>query len=197
MKKIIALLLLPTVILFSCGSKQEVKKDSTPKVKARNMNGLVIAYYSNDSIKENFEYYKREDAAVTKKQKSFQREVQRRTNEYQSYVQRKDQEARGGLLSQNEIAQAQQKAQQMEGAIMQYQQSEGARLEEETLKKLADISKKIEALGKKYCEKHNIDILLIHGEGGQLNYINPTMDVTSEFINFLNENQKQIEKELK
>ena len=197
MKKIIALLLLPTVILFSCGSKQEVKKDSTPKVKARNMNGLVIAYYSNDSIKENFEYYKREDAAVTKKQKSFQGEVQRRTNEYQSYVQRKDQEARGGLLSQNEIAQAQQKAQQMEGAIMQYQQSEGARLEEETLKKLADISKKIEALGKKYCEKHNIDILLIHGEGGQLNYINPTMDVTSEFINFLNENQKQIEKELK
>lgn len=197
MKKIISLLVLPTAILFSCGSKEEVKKDSTPKVEARNMNGLVIAYYSNDSIKENFEYYKREDAAVTKKQKAFQAEVQRRTAEYQRYVQRKDQEARGGLLSQNEIAQAQQKAQQMEASIMQYQQTEGARLEEETLKKLEDISKKIEALGKKYCEKHKIDILLIHGEGGQLNYINPSMDVTTEFINFLNENQNQIEKDLK
>ena len=197
MKKIISLLVIPTAILFSCGSKEEVKKDSTPKVQARDMNGLVIAYYSNDSIKENFEYYKREDAAVTKKQKAFQAEVQRRTTEYQNFLQRKDQEARGGLLSQNEIAQAQQKAQQMEASIMQYQQTEGARLEEETLKKLEDISKKIEALGKKYCEKHKIDILLIHGEGGQLNYINPSMDVTTEFINFLNENQNQIEKDLK
>ncbi|NCA21873.1 MAG: hypothetical protein EBS86_12145, partial [Crocinitomicaceae bacterium] len=152
---------------------------------------------SNDSIKEKFDYYKKEDALVTKKQKAFQAEVQRRTNEYQRYLERKDQEARNGLLSQNEIAQAQQKAQQMESVIMQYQQTEGARLEEETLKRLEGINKKIEALGKKYCEKHKIDILLIHGDGGQLNYINPSMDVTSEFINFLNENQAQIEKELK
>jgi len=197
MKKILILLLIPASFIFSCGTKEEVKKDSTPKVVARDMKGLVIAYYSNDSIKEKFEYYKQEDAAVTKKQKAFQAEIQRRTNEYQTFLQRKDQEARGGLLSQNEIAQAQQKAQQMEASIMQYQQTQGAKLEEETMKKLEEISKKIEAMGKKYCEKHGIDILLIHGEGGQLNYINPSMDVTTEFINFLNENQKQIEKDLK
>ena len=57
-------------------------------------------------------------------------------------------------------------------------------------------NKKIEALGKKYCEKHQIDILLMHGPGGQINYINDRMDVTTEFVNFLNENQAQIEKEL-
>ena len=47
-----------------------------------------------------------------------------------------------------------------------------------------------------YCEKHHIDILLMHGDGGQINYIHPNMDVTAEFVNFLNENQAQIEKEL-
>jgi Skp family chaperone for outer membrane proteins len=198
MNKFLALLIIPASILVSCGSKEtKPTKDSTPKVVQRDMKGLVIAYYSNDSIKEKFEYYKKEDALVTKKQKAFQAEIQRRTNEYQRYLERKDQEARGGLLSQNEIAQAQQKAQQMESVIMQYQQTEGARLEEETVKRLEGINKKIEALGKKYCEKHKIDILLIHGDGGQLNYINPSMDVTTEFINFLNENQAQIEKELK
>ena len=92
---------------------------------------------------------------------------------------------------------AQQKAQQMESNIMQYQQTEGAKLEAETLKKLEDISNKIEVLGKKYCEIHQIDILLMHGKGGQLNYISETMDVTKEFIQFLNENQKEIEKDLK
>jgi Skp family chaperone for outer membrane proteins len=198
MNKFLALLIIPASILVSCGSKEtKPTKDSTPKVVQRDMKGLVIAYYSNDSIKEKFEYYKKEDALVTKKQKAFQAEIQGRTNEYQRYLERKDQEARGGLLSQNEIAQAQQKAQQMESVIMQYQQTEGARLEEETVKRLEGINKKIEALGKKYCEKHKIDILLIHGDGGQLNYINPSMDVTTEFINFLNENQAQIEKELK
>lgn len=198
MNKFLTLLIIPASILVSCGSKEtKPTKDSTPKVVQRDMKGLVIAYYSNDSIKEKFEYYKKEDALVTKKQKAFQAEIQRRTNEYQRYLERKDQEARGGLLSQNEIAQAQQKAQQMESVIMQYQQTEGARLEEETVKRLEGINKKIEALGKKYCEKHKIDILLIHGDGGQLNYINPSMDVTTEFINFLNENQAQIEKELK
>jgi hypothetical protein len=79
---------------------------------------------------------------------------------------------------------------------MQYQQTEGAKIEELAMKSLETVNKKIEALGKKYCEKHQIDILLMHGEGGQINYINSRMDVTSEFVNFLNENQAQIEKEL-
>ena len=39
--------------------------------------------------------------------------------------------------------------------------------------------------------------MLIHGDGGQFNYINPFMDVTKEFIAFLNENQASIEKDLK
>ena len=84
----------------------------------------------------------------------------------------------------------------MEQSLMQYQQVQGAKIEEETMTKLEAISKKIEVLGKQYCEKHNIDILLIHGDGGQLNYINSSMDITEEFIIFLNENQSKIEKDL-
>ena len=196
------LLFIASIAAFtlSCGNgktKAEPKKDTTPKVQERDMKGLKIAYYSNDSIKEKFEYYKREDAAVTKKQKVFQAVIDKKTKEYQAFLQRKDQEARNGLLSENEIMQAQQKAQQMEAAIMQFQQSEGARLEEETVKKLEAINKKIKALGKKYCEENGIDVLLIDGDGGQLNYISPAMDVTTEFINYLNQNQSKIESDLK
>ena len=187
-----------TFLFFSCGSETiKVNNDTKPKVEVRDAKGLKIAFYNNDIIKEKFEYYKREDAVVTKKQKVFQAELEKRSREYDNFVQRKDQEARNGLLSENEIMLAQQKAQQMQASIMQYQQSQGAKIEEETVKKLEAINKKIEALGKKYCELHSIDILLMHGQGGQLNYISPSMDVTEEFINFLNENQDQIEKELK
>ncbi len=196
MKPAVFILIALSIFLFSCQDKPKDKKASIPKVEKRALDGLVIAYYVNDSIKTKFQYYKEQDALVTKKQKVFQAELQRRNKELENYVQRNDEKARSGLLSQNEIAQIQQKAQQMEQSLMQYQQVQGAKIEEETMTKLEAISKKIEVLGKQYCEKHNIDILLIHGEGGQLNYINSSMDITEEFIIFLNENQSKIEKDL-
>jgi outer membrane protein len=134
---------------------------------------------------------------ITRKQKLFEAEMKRRGKELEDYVRRNDEKARNGLLSQNEIMQIQQKAQSMEQELMQYQQAQAAKIEEESVKKLEAITKKIETLGKMYSEKNNIDILLIHGAGGQLNFINEKMNVTSDFIRFLNENQANIEKDLK
>ena len=196
MKRIVFFIFCSSFIISSCNNKKE-KINTVPKVESRNLDGLKIVYYSNDSIKLNFLYYKDQDAIVTKKQKAFQAELERRTNELQQYIQRNSEKQMNGLLSENEVVQIQQKAQQMEQSAMEYQQVQGAKLEEETMVKLEEISKKIEVLGKKYCELHKIDLMLIHGDGGQLNYINPSMDVTKEFIAFLNENQASIEKDLK
>lgn len=197
MKSLIVSASILGISLFtSCGDKPAPKKDTTPKVEVRSLGGLKIAYYSNDSIKANFAYFVKEEGIIKKKQKAFESEVERRTKAYEAFITKKDAEARGGLLSQNEIAQVQQRAQEMQNQIMQYQQTEGAKIEELAMKSLETVNKKIEALGKKYCEKHQIDILLMHGPGGQINYINDRMDVTTEFVNFLNENQAQIEKEL-
>ena len=196
MKRIVFFIFCSAFLISSCNNKKE-KSNTVPKVESRNLDGLKIVYYSNDSIKLNFLYYKEQDAIVTKKQKAFQAELERRTNELQQYIQRNTEKQMNGLLSENEVVQIQQKAQQMEQSAMEYQQVQGAKLEEETMVKLEEISRKIEVLGKKYCELHNIDLMLIHGDGGQLNYINPSMDVTKEFIAFLNENQASIEKDIK
>ena len=196
MKKIAYLILCSFLLSISCTAESK-KVSNVPKVVPYDLKGLKIVYYSNDSIKENFLFYKQQDAIVTKNQQNFQAELQRRSNEFQQYVKRNSEKEKSGLLSQNEVVQFQQKAQQMEQAIVQYQQEQGAKIEGETMKKLEEISKKIQVLGKKYCELNNIDIMLIYGEGGQINYIKPTMDVTKEFITFLNENQASIEKDLK
>jgi hypothetical protein len=192
----IAATIIGMTFFTSCGEKPAPKKDTMPKVEARSLGGLKIAYYSNDSIKANFDFFVKEEGIIKRKQKAFESEVGRRTKAYEAFITKKDAEARGGLLSQNEIGQVQQRAQEMQNQIMQYQQSEGAKIEEQAMKSLEAVNKKIEAMGKKYCEKHHIDILLMHGDGGQINFIHQNMDVTTEFVNFLNENQAQIEKEL-
>ena len=192
-------LLVAGLLLQSCGNKEarEDQADKNPTVITRYDKSLVIAYYHQDSLKERFDYYKKEDQVITRKQKMFEAEMKRRGKELEDYVRRNDEKARNGLLSQNEIMQIQQKAQTMEQELMQYQQAQAAKIEEESVKKLEAITKKIETLGKMYSEKNNIDILLIHGAGGQLNFINEKMNVTSDFIRFLNENQANIEKDLK
>ncbi|MFM7724727.1 MAG: OmpH family outer membrane protein [Bacteroidota bacterium] len=197
MKLLVCAAILLTAV--ACNSDQNAvkKTDTKPTVITRYDNNLVIAFYYQDSLKEGFKYYQREDKAVTKKQRNFESEIQKRSKELEEYVRRNDEKARNGLLSQNEIVQIQQKAQSMEQELVQYQQTEGARLEQESMKKIEQITKKIEVLGKAYCEKNNIDVLLIHGAGGQINYIDATMNVTTDFIRFLNENQASIEKDLK
>jgi Skp family chaperone for outer membrane proteins len=185
-------------IVVACGkSAEKPKENTTPKVEVRDMKGLKIAYYDSDSLKVLFDYFKEQDAIVTKKQLNFQKEVERRTRDYQNFIVRNNEKLQSGLLSENEQMQIQQRAQQMEAELMQYQQTEGGKLEKETLDKLESISKKIEVFGKQFSEENNIDILLIHGKGGQINYISSAMDVTKEFTAFLNAHQEEIEKDAK
>lgn len=185
------------LVIAACGSKETKNSESTAaKVESRNSGGLKIAYYNQDSLKMHFEYYREKDSIVTKKQLAFQKELQRRSSELQNYIIRNDERARGGLLSENEIMQIQQTVQQREAEIMDFQQREGAKLEEETFRELEVIGNKIEHFGKKYCEENEIDILLVMAPGGQINYISPSMDVTKEFTQYLNENQAALQNDI-
>jgi Skp family chaperone for outer membrane proteins len=193
MKKI-GLLVVFIALLFSCSSEtievNKEEKNTVPNVVTKDTVGLKIAYYQLDSLRSQFKFYKEQDEIVSQRQLAFQKEIDRRTVAYESYLIQKDGEAKKGLLSENDMVSIQQKAQKMQEDIMKYQQSEGAKIQEEMAKKLEVIDKRIEVMGKQYSEKHKIDLLIAHSKGGQFTFINPSMDVTREFLNFLNENQK-------
>ena len=198
MKSSIAIGLLALVMVIgACGSDNKEGTTTEKKnVEARKMGDLKIAFYNQDSLKLHFEYYREQDSLVTKKQLAFQNEVQRRTTELQNYLISNDEKARNGLLSQNEIMQVQQAAQQKEATLMQFQQTEGEKIEEEVYNKLEAIGNKIEHFAKKYCEENDIDILLIYAKGGQINFINEAMDVTEDFTTYLNDQQAALEAEI-
>lgn len=200
MNKIVIVSTLLVLFVASCGkgAKEDKKtEESTPKLESRDLKGLKIAYYNSDSLKVYFDYFKKEEELVKNKQTKFQKEMERRQNEYQNFIMRNNERLRSGMLSENDQMQIQQKAQKMEADLMQYQQTEGGKLEKETMEKLEVISKKIEVFGKQFSEENGIDLLLIHGQGGQINFVNPSMNVTKEFTTFLNEKQSELEKDLK
>jgi Skp family chaperone for outer membrane proteins len=179
-------------VFAACGGKEKEKENTTPNVPTYK-NGLKMAFYIQDSLKSGFHYFRELDSTTTLKQTKFQNELERRQRSLQEYVLKNDQLAKSGQLSNIQIASVQQEAQRQEQALYQYQQTEGAKLEEETVELLNVLSKRVEAAAKKYCEEHKLDMLLSHGANGQFTYINPTMDVTKEFIAYLNEHQSEIE----
>ncbi|MBM3451844.1 MAG: OmpH family outer membrane protein [Bacteroidetes bacterium] len=181
-------------ILVGCSKS---KSSSTPTVEKRDMKGLKIAYYNSDTLKEQFVFFKEQDSIMTTKQKAFESELQRRQQEFEAFIAKNEGLMKQGLLSENEQVALSQKAQAMQKQIMDFQQSQGQVLEKEAVDKMTVIGNKVEKFAKEFSQKNKIDILLIHGKGGQIGYIDVGMDVTKEFVNYLNEKQTEIAKELK
>lgn len=195
--------LLILVSIFACSSKKgkiEGKdkgvENTTPNLPTVKQEGLRMAYYALDSLKVNYNYYTEVEKSVKGKQERFQKEILRRQSSLEDYASTNMQRAKSGQLSENDQMMVQQEFQNRQAALYEYQQSEGSRLEEETFKAFDVVNKRVQAAGKDYCKKHQIDVLFIVGEGGQINYINPAMDATKEFVAYLNSYQMKIEKDL-
>ena len=181
-----------SLILFSCNDKKKPEANTTPNVPTVRTDGLKIAFYNQDSLAKNFRYYVEMDSLMKSKQVKFQSELQRRESALRGYVSTNEERAKSGSLSGFEIQSIQEEAGRRQQTLMQYQETEGMKLEKETSELLNVISKKIEEAGKKYSQKHGIDLLMMHGAGGQFTYVNPQMDVTTQFIEYLNQHQAEM-----
>tara|TARA_Y100000385_G_scaffold227552_1_gene238514 strand:+ start:635 stop:1231 length:597 start_codon:yes stop_codon:yes gene_type:complete len=198
MKNILIYLPIILITILSCNTEEKkVKKSITPSVPVKDPEGLKIAFYNSDSLKSKYTYFVDQEKVIKKKQNSFESEIKKKENNFKNFISRNEKRAQNGELSQNEIGSLQQKAQEMQQNILSFQQNKGAQIEKEAIELMSDISKKVEQYANEFCKKNKIDILLIHGQGGQFGYINDSMEVTNEFINFLNEKQKDIDKDLK
>ena len=196
MNKILLFFAVSTVLIFGC-SEDKPKPSTTPNVEKRDMKGLKIAYYNSDTLKEKFIFFKEQDSIMTGKQKAFEAELQKKQQEFEAFMTKNQSLAKQGLLSENEQVALSQKAQTMEQQIAEYQQTQGQALQKEAVDKMTVMGNKVEKFAKEFSQKNKIDILLIHGTGGQIGYIDNAMDVTKEFVNYLNEKQAEIAKELK
>ena len=196
MNKLILVASIFGFIVLGC-SEDKPKPSTTPTVEKRDMKGLKIAYYNSDTLKEQFVFFKEQDSLMTAKQKAFESELQRKQQEFEAFITKNEGMMKQGLLSENEQVALSQKAQSMQKQIMDFQQNQGQALEKEAIDKMTVISNKVEKFAKEFSQKNKIDVLLIHGKGGQIGYIETSMDVTKEFVNYLNEKQAEIAKELK
>lgn len=196
LKKIIVVVSCFTLVI-SCNTKEEVKIENTKtNVSSRKLGELKIAYYVQDSMKLHFKYYKEQDSIFAKRQLIFQSKIADKRKQMETYYMNFMKRAQNNELSQIESEGYQRNLQNQESELMKFQELEGGKLEQETLKKFEEVSKKIEKFSEIFCKQNNIDLLIIHAPGGQFNFISPEMNVTKEFISFLNKSQQEIENDI-
>lgn len=196
MKKLTLLLSITSFLLISCTQKQKTAEASTDNVPVVNTDGMKIAYYVQDSLKSGYSYYAELDSIVKIKQLNYQKELQKRESALQNYAAANEEKASAGLLSAFDIQKVQEEIQRRQQSYMQYQETEGARLEQETGQHLEVLSNRISDAAKKFCKENNIDILLMQGMGAGVTYISEKMDVTNAFVQYLNKYQAQLDKEI-
>lgn len=195
MKYLLASTLL-IALLASCGGEEKTEEkapaDTTAKVAARKMGELKIAFYSQDSMAVHFDYYRESDSILKAQQRSYETEAARQEKAYMDWANGIATKEQQGLLTENDIIRVQQEAQTRQAKIQEYQQAKAAELEKKFIDEMGAISKKIDKFSKDYCEANNLDMLIKRGVGGQFAYIHGSMDVTEEFVAYLNQAQEEL-----
>jgi outer membrane protein len=192
-------LIAATALLVSCGEDkktEEVKTETAPVVQTVDTKGLKIAYYQMDSLKNDFTYYKKEEERINKKSKMYENTLMSRQKALMTLNQKYQQRLQSGQADPSELTKLEENLQRQDRQLQVYQQEEGMKIQEEANTALTALSKKIDVAAEKYCKKYGIDILLTHGAGGQISFINKKMDVTKSFIEFLNKEQSDLEKDM-
>ena len=206
--KTLCILFFSGLFLLACNSNKEkegdkkkektvTNKSTVPIIQSKDSAGLKIAYYNLDTLQERYVFFKTEYDKMKTKKKSFEKELIKKQKEFESFIARNEELAKKGLLSQDQMEKAQIKAQKLQREYTLYEQEKSMQMQVEGEKKMTLIYNQILTYSKLFCQQNNIDILLQSGTTSQLSYVNPSMNATNEFINYLNQNQANIDKDLK
>ncbi len=179
--KIIGLVLIVGALFASCGGNNESGVSS---------NDIKIAYYVKDSVAENFEYFKKTQATIQGMEEELQGKANELQQQYSEYASQYQTKMAQGQLSKNGEAFYQQKIKAIELELTSLEQTEGAELAKKAEKFQIELLEKLDKYSEEYANKHKINLFLAKEKMGSILYADSSMDVTMDFIKFLNEKVK-------
>jgi Skp family chaperone for outer membrane proteins len=190
----IALIGLTTAAVFTaCSEEKKTDKEvEAPSVPTVDPQGLKIAFYESDSLNEGFTFLKTQDSLLKIKQEKFQRDLESRQRNLEAKYNALVEGEQKMLYTAAELQSKKTEFERQSQSLQMYQQNEGTKLQDEAMEMQKVLQNKVSEFSKRYCEKYKIDMLIMHGEGGQFSYYNPKMDVTKSFIEFVNAEQKKL-----
>lgn len=203
MKKVVGLAfsMVAGLVLFTgCGETSGVNEndDSSDKVEVSkhqvgdDSSGIAIAYYIQDSIATQFNFFREVDSMLKVKEIEFQKELESRIRAYQAYEADIQRRMEANEITGYQLEDIQKTAMQKQQSIQQFEQQRGAQLQKESFEYQTALMNKISEAGKEFSAMNNIDLLFFYQKGGQINYISKAFDVTEQFVSYLNKREDEL-----
>ncbi|MEI8111818.1 MAG: OmpH family outer membrane protein [Chitinophagia bacterium] len=147
-----------------------------------------VAYFEGDSLQNQFEYYKEVQLQLQAKANENQRQI----GQMRSILANKYQELQklSQMLSQTEMAGKQQEFLQQEKAFQGKEKMLADEFQEEQIKKLQDVKKKIEEFLKVYNQQKGYSMIL-NNYPDLIYYKDPAYDITADLVQGLNNMYKK------
>ncbi|HZH86138.1 MAG TPA: OmpH family outer membrane protein [Brumimicrobium sp.] len=187
-----------SLLITSCNGDTKTT-ESTEEVKpvekkqmGEGTSGIALAFYYQDSIATQFNFYREIDSVLKAKELNFQKELEAKYRAYQAYEADIQKRMEANEITGYQIEEIQKTAMQKQQSIQQFEQQRGAALQKESMEYQTALMNKIAEAGKEFSDKKEIDLLFFYQKGGQITFINNAYDVTDEFISYLNKREDEL-----
>jgi outer membrane protein len=186
------------VLLTSCNSSTEVTDSEVDSVSISkkmandSISGVVIAYYIQDSISQGFNFYRKIDSILKAKEKEFEVTLRGKYEGYQKFEESVRKKMEAGEITGFQLDELQREAVAKQESIANYERQRGGELQQESMEYTTVLMNKISEAGREFSEENGIDLFFFYQKGGQITYISDAMDVTQQFINYLNKREDEL-----
>ena len=182
------------ILAIACSGKAEDKKATKTTVENHNVQtgDLKIAYYVLDSLATSFEIYKSEQEAIEKEGQALSNQMQNMQNEYQKEYARYESGMKTQSLTPNQAASFEQRLGSLQQRMGEFQNTKLAAFQEKQYKATESINNKIIKYAKEFGEENKLSLFLAAGSQSNVSYANPGLDMTVDFVEYMNQEEKKL-----
>jgi outer membrane protein len=187
-----------SLLMVSCNNNQS-NADSdddtvsiSKKISNDSVSGIVIGYYIQDSISQGFNFYRKIDSILKSKEKEFENALRGKYESYQKFEETVRRKMEAGEITGFQLDDLQREAVAKQEAIANFERQRGGELQKESMEYTTVLMNKISEAGREFSQEKGIDLLFFYQKGGQITYISDAMDVTKQFIKYLNKREDEL-----
>lgn len=151
-----------------------------------------MAYYVQDSIMTQLEYFVENNKILEEKAKDLEQRLTELQQKYQVKAESYQRQMAAQLLSPNSQRSKETELQEIQNQLYTLQQAEGAELQFEEISVTEKLHKKLDKYAKAYAREHGYTAIFAkQAAGGQVVYMDASMDITMDFIQYMNEEDQK------
>lgn len=186
-----SLFIISAVVLFTAcksGKTEDVKENKSSSVTVKE-GELKIGFFNTDSIPNQFNFYKVETAKLEKEGKKLEQKAAGMQSSYQAVANEFQRGLNSNVLSDNQKMNFQGRLEKMQQDMATFQQNEMGAFQEKQYKSNEVLMNKIAEYSASFAKENGFSMFFVRGQGSGVAYAKESMDMTTDFIDYMNKKE--------